>query len=275
MNITLKLDQIVSNAIKEFHLENLEPILLSDKKALYNCYLGANPVVLKCSVNSSEIDYEKHALDEMKWLSCAKLIESGESFLILERIFPATKLSKILPKGEEIATDIFIKTLSHILTLHSDKKGFDTIDSWVHLIISQKDWHPEISTQISKAIEKINILLVNKKNQVLLHGDLHHDNIVQNGLDWVFIDPKGVVGEIEYEVGCFLRNPINQLSNNPDAQKVIENRINKISSKLNLDRERIKDWAFIQSVLAYIWAKEDGINQGDFLRLINIFDSLA
>jgi len=29
---------------------------------------------------------------------------------------------------------------------------------------------------------------------VLLHGDLHQDNILSHGDDWLVIDPKGVIG---------------------------------------------------------------------------------
>jgi streptomycin 6-kinase len=43
----------------------------------------------------------------------------------------------------------------------------------------------------------------------LLHGDLHHGNVLHDSeRGWVAIDPKGVLGEPEYEIGVALRNPI-------------------------------------------------------------------
>ena len=43
---------------------------------------------------------------------------------------------------------------------------------------------------------------------MLLHGDLQHYNVLlDKDRGWVAIDPKGVVGELEYEVGALLRNP--------------------------------------------------------------------
>lgn len=46
---------------------------------------------------------------------------------------------------------------------------------------------------------------------MLLHGDLHHYNVrFDRDHGWNAIDPKGVVGEFEYEVGALLRNPIKQ-----------------------------------------------------------------
>lgn len=52
----------------------------------------------------------------------------------------------------------------------------------------------------------------------MLHVDLHHDNILQNGNEWLVIDPKGVVGEPAYEVAAFIHNPMPELLTHADAQ---------------------------------------------------------
>ena len=42
----------------------------------------------------------------------------------------------------------------------------------------------------------------------LLHGDLQHYNVLfDTDRGWLAIDPKGVVGELEHEIGAVLRNP--------------------------------------------------------------------
>ncbi len=51
-------------------------------------------------------------------------------------------------------------------------------------------------------------LLLSQGEPVLLHGDLHHYNLLQHQDTWLAIDPKGVVGEREFEIGAFLRNPV-------------------------------------------------------------------
>jgi streptomycin 6-kinase len=40
-------------------------------------------------------------------------------------------------------------------------------------------------------------LLSSPCKQLVLHGDLHHDNILNDGNDWLTIDPKGIIGEAE------------------------------------------------------------------------------
>ena len=45
--------------------------------------------------------------------------------------------------------------------------------------------------------------------RVLLHGDLHHDNILRSGREgWLAIGPFGVFGDPGFEAGALLYNPI-------------------------------------------------------------------
>lgn len=46
-------------------------------------------------------------------------------------------------------------------------------------------------------------------DEVVLHGDLHHENaLLDEGRGWVAIDPKGVIGPACLEVGRFLQNQV-------------------------------------------------------------------
>lgn len=92
----------------------------------------------------------------------------------------------------------------------------------------------------------------------LLHGDLQHYNILfDSGLGWTAIDPKGVVGEMEYEIGASLRNPCEK----PEllaSRETIERRLMQYEDTLKLDPERALRWGFAQAVLSAIWTVEDG-----------------
>jgi len=92
----------------------------------------------------------------------------------------------------------------------------------------------------------------------LLHGDLHHYNVLlDERRDWVAIDPKGLVGEIEYEIGAILRNPMEHptIVVRPST---IERRVAQLSHILGLDPVRTLGWGFAQAVLSVIWMVEDG-----------------
>ena len=71
------------------------------------------------------------------------------------------------------------------------------------------------------------------------------------------IDPKGVVGELEYEVGALLRNPVEhpEVFSNPAT---ITRRLETLTTLLHLDPARTLAWSFAQAVLSAIWDVEDG-----------------
>src|SRR5438067_1309862 len=69
-------------------------------------------------------------------------------------------------------------------------------------------------------------LLATQVAPVLLHGDLHHENILAAARQpWLAIDPKGVVGEPAYEAGALLRNPLPWLLEQPDPRGVTARRV--------------------------------------------------
>ena len=109
------------------------------------------------------------------------------------------------------------------------------------------------------------------KESVLLHGDLHHENILQDGAGWVLIDPKGIVGDPVYEAGSFIRNPILPLLNLPEAEKIIDLRIQAFSEAFDWEKKRIEEWCFVQAVVAWTWALEDKGESIFFQQLTDIF----
>ena len=95
--------------------------------------------------------------------------------------------------------------------------------------------------------------------QVLLHGDLHHENILAaERASWLAIDPKGVIGEPAYETGALLRNRLPNLLDAPQAVRVLTRRIDQLSEMLYFARARVRNWAMAQAVLSMWWTIEDG-----------------
>jgi streptomycin 6-kinase len=93
---------------------------------------------------------------------------------------------------------------------------------------------------------------------VLLHGDLHHGNILTAQREpWLALDPKGVVGEAAYEVGAFLRNPMPRLLQGPDPGRLLARRVDQMAEELGFDRERLLRWGIAQAVLSAWWSYED------------------
>lgn len=101
-------------------------------------------------------------------------------------------------------------------------------------------------------------LLLSEGSPLLLHGDLHQENILSAGDgSWLAIDPKGVVGEAAYETAALLHNPVGALDG-PDPRALLERRLDVLSGELRLDRGRVRAWGLAQAVLAAYWSLEDG-----------------
>ena len=101
--------------------------------------------------------------------------------------------------------------------------------------------------------------LLPTENPVLLHGDLHHDNILSAAREpYLAIDPKGLVGNRAYDVAAALLNPdTSTLGKNPELVKILERRTSIFSEILTLDKQEILAWGFTHLVLSNIWSLED------------------
>jgi streptomycin 6-kinase len=88
-------------------------------------------------------------------------------------------------------------------------------------------------------------------NVRLLHGDLHHYNVLfDSTLGWVAIEPRGNMAEIEFEIGASLRNPVVEAVKSP---RTIERRLRIYEDRLKLDAARALKWAFATTVLGILW----------------------
>lgn len=110
---------------------------------------------------------------------------------------------------------------------------------------------------LSQAQEVYTSLVATQNAPRLLHGDLHHENILLDAeRGWLAIDPKGVIGELEFELGAWLRNPIGHPEVYAQAAAV-DRRIQQLGALLPIDPSRTLGWAFAQGVLSAIWTVED------------------
>ena len=96
---------------------------------------------------------------------------------------------------------------------------------------------------------------------MLLHGDLHHYNILSaERAPWLAIDPKGVVGAPEFDVCAFLRN---ELLSQPESESVLARRIDQFAEELEFQRERAAAWGLVEATLSAAWHYEDHGRLGD------------
>jgi streptomycin 6-kinase len=252
-------------------LSNLKAV----KNLSYNYVMSgmqtSQPVILKLGMDIGGLKREAMALRAFDGFGAVKVLAEGEGMLLLERAIPGVSLKSSFPENDSEAIRITCDCLNHLhnaaIPAHH---RFPHIKDWLAAL--DKDW--EIPSHfLQKARMLRDNLLQTSAKDVLLHGDLHHDNILQNGETWIVIDPKGVIGEPAFEVAAFIRNPIPELlANDTAALPMIQNRITQFAKFLALPEQKILDWCFVQAVLAWAWALEDANEVILFKQLTELFE---
>ena len=90
-----------------------------------------------------------------------------------------------------------------------------------------------------------------------LHGDLHHDNIMENERGWLAIDPKGVFGDSGFDAANLFYNPLDRddLCLDPDR---IAHMASVFSLSMGHDPRRLMDYAVAYGALSAAWHAGDG-----------------
>jgi streptomycin 6-kinase len=109
------------------------------------------------------------------------------------------------------------------------------------------------SATLAKAVSLFRDLSADRTQDVLLHGDLHHDNILNSDSSWKVIDPHGYIGDPAAEVGVMIRNPIDCFPTDKPLKKIIERRLKILSEMLPFDPKKIQAWAFCLTILSAAW----------------------
>ena len=109
-------------------------------------------------------------------------------------------------------------------------------------------------------------LCASAEQRVVLHGDLHHENVLAAGREaWLAIDPHGVIGDPGYEIGAVLYNPFD---GDEPVLKLLPVRVEQFADGLGLPVERVVAWGFAQAVLSEVWdAQAGGTQPGQALQV--------
>lgn len=223
-------------------------------------------LVLKLGVPTRNLLREIEALVAFGGRGAAQLVDSdaGLGALLLERLEPGTPLTTLCEEDDAAAVSAaaaVIRNLRratprrpHVFPTAADRGlGFEKCRA--HFGGGPGPFPPKLFEEAESLYAE---LLSSSSPPALLHGDLHHGNILAAArAPWLAIDPQGVLAEPAYEVGALLRNPFPQLLRLPDPVRTTERRVAQLSEELGLDRARIRGWAISQAVLSAWWSIED------------------
>ena len=217
-------------------------------------------VVLKITKHAGDESHSGEVLKAFAGDGAVRVYESETGAVLLERLEPGEELVNLVKRGEdEEATKILAQVMKK-LAHHQAPAECPTVADWGrgfdrYLTSGDRQLPLEL---VHEAHGLYQDLTATQGTTMLLHGDLQHYNVLfDNERGWVAIDPKGVVGEWEYEVAALLRNPVEQPELFANVT-TINRRLEILTTLLPLNYSRALRWSYAQSILSAIWDIEDG-----------------
>jgi len=221
---------------------------------------GGVRVVLKISKQDGDESHSGEVLKAYGGEGAVRVYESEPNAVLLERLEPGEQLVNLVKHGRDVEATKSLAEVIAKLANHEAPVGCPTVTDWGRAFDRYlRSGDKQIPRAVvEEAREMYDELASSQRQTMLLHGDLQHYNVLfDNARGWIAIDPKGVIGELEYELNALLRNPIEL----PDVfanPVTINRRLETLTTALNLNRARALRWSYTQSILSALWDIEDG-----------------
>jgi streptomycin 6-kinase len=243
-----RVPDLVSECVDEWGLRLGEPYVAGAAGYAVRADLpDGTPAVLKLIYPHREAEYEAEALRVWNGDGAVRLFAYDEErwAMLIERCEPGTLLATIEP---EAALGVLIGLLPRLWK--SVSEPFYSLAEeavwWIGYLPSEweRAGRPLERRLLDEAIDLLQMLSTSQGEQVLLHQDLHGDNVLAAEREpWLVIDPKPLVGEREFSVAPIVRDY--ELGH---TRREVLHRLDRLCSELGLDRDRALGWAVGQTV---------------------------
>lgn len=251
------LDRKASLAIARWSLRGLTPVAETATSRVLRAEAPTGPVALKL--------LKPYGADEMggaallDWYGgrgAVRLLGAAEGMMLLDWC-PGAPLGDLVRAGQDArATEVLCAVIG---ALHAPRgappPGLTPLATQLGALLDTDPagWPPAVA----KAAGLARSLLATAPDAIPLHGDLHHDNVIGGGSEWLAIDPKGLTGDPAYEVANVFRNPPGAEALAADPAR-IAGLADTFAARLGLNRRRMLEWAAVQAALSAVWNRDAG-----------------
>ena len=246
----------INYAVKRWELDQLEVIYEHVSKGVFSAQSkNFGSVILKVNQHIPQLESEYHMLAQLSGRHSCKVYAFDESagLLLEERVFPGTVLRR--EASLEKRLQAFLQVFHEI---HMPADSGATYLNWLEKICEYCSEHQVAEDMASRAHLFCAEMFEKYPDRVLLHGDLHHDNLLlRTDGSYAMIDPKGVVGPAIMDLPRFILNELDTDHVCPDRQH-IEEVIRLLGEQSGYPVADIEKLYYMEAVLANIWCVEDG-----------------
>lgn len=211
------------------------------------------PLMLKVAVAAEEIAGARL----MAWWNgegAARVLEHEGDALLLERAAGTRSLAEMARgDADDEATRILCAAAAR-LHARADRPPPDLVplDRWFRSLWPAAGAHGGILARAGAAARE---LLAEPRDVVVLHGDLHHHNVLDFGArGWLAIDPKGLIGERGFEFGVLFANPDPRMATAPNR---LARQVDIVAEAAGVERARLLSWILAYAGLSAAWSLED------------------
>lgn len=254
------LGEKLSRCTERWGLSELELLPSFSANCVFTCEsFSFGKAVLKLGPPERERATEAKALEAYNGRGFCRLLAADveDGALLEERILPGTPLRR------EPSLDKRLSTFSGLVDgLHltpADAGAYPTYLEWVTRIsrfMRDREGNRRLCGHMQKAEELCRRLWEAYPRRVLLHGDLHHDNILleQSGA-YRIIDPKGVIGDPVFELPRFILNEVGDIII-PGTYGRMNAVIVNLAERLKMHEADLRQLFYIETAMAESWNVE-------------------
>ncbi|MFB9222666.1 aminoglycoside phosphotransferase family protein [Paracoccus cavernae] len=216
------------------------------------------PAMLKVS---SQPDQQRGAA-LMEWWAgegAAKVFARDSDAVLIERATGGRSLADMARGGEDdAASRILCATAGQLHRRRPEKiPELVPLDLWFRDLETAAAKHGGI---LAQSLQTAHSLLADPREVTVLHGDLHHDNVLDfGGRGWCAIDPHGLVGERGFDFANIFTNPdladpVHPVATRPGR---FHERLQVVTQAAGLERHRLLQWILAWTGLSASWFLED------------------
>ena len=217
----------------------------------------------KAILKITDDDSERIGCELMVWWNgngAAKVLAHAAGAILLERATGTESLADMSWTGNDAQTcRIICHAASRLhFSRNASTPALTPLHHWFSDLAPAAKKHGGILTRCAAVA---NVLLSSPQDEVVLHGDLHHGNILDFGTrGWLAIDPKGLLGERGFDYANIFTNPDLAEPTRPVAiePETFTQRVNIVSEIARIERQRLLMWIVAWCGLSSVWFLQEG-----------------
>jgi streptomycin 6-kinase len=241
---------------------------------------GGAEFVLKLGVPCQELLTEAAALGVFDGVGAVHLLdhEAHRGILLMERADPGSPIHKLQTETE--ATRTAAALMRELWRFPPPNHAFPSLTIWFQAFARLRKSFgggcgPFPAELIDQAERTFAELRASTFCFVILHGDLHHENILfSSKRGWLAIDPKGICGDPAYEIGSFMLNQLRPGNSESATMEILNQRLEIFSEELAISRSRLAQWSFCHAVLSAVWDFEESADWRPTMHLARMLENV-